>query len=416
MFMLTRNNRVVVTGIGVVAPNGIGKEAFWDTLVAGRSGIGPVTLFDASQHTCRIAGEVKNFDPIIHLGTGISYKRLARQSQLALAATFQALSDARLTQETLATTLGIPLVLGVSSSAIEVIEQGMARMTAKGPGRVPTHIVHGCQPHQAASTIVRHIPWLTSSSTIASACAAGLDAIASATDLIRQGRADVAICGGTDAPINALTLACLAQGGMISHHNIPAKASSPFSSDRNTGIISEGSGILILESLNHARARGATPYLEITGYATHTDPHPDQPESGLASTIIASLANAQHRVADVDYICAHGPSDRTLDLLETNVIKTVFGQRAYQIPITSIKGVTGNPLSAAGPLQVITCALIFLNNRIPPTANLDKPDPDCDLDYVPTTARHFSPQCILINSHGLGGGNSCLVVERVGVE
>ena len=412
--MLTRNNRVVVTGIGIVAPNGLGIDAFWTSLLEGRSGIGPVSLFDASQHTCRIAGEVRDFDPNIHIGKGISHKRLARQSQLALAAAFQAIEDACLSKQTLVTSLGVPLILGVSSSAIEVIEQGMARMTAKGPTRVPSHIVHGCQPHQAASTIARHIPLLTSSSTVSSACAAGLDAIATATDIIRQGRAEVALCGGTDAPINALTLACLAQGGLISHHGNPAKASSPFSADRSTGIVSEGSGILVLESLDHARARGAIPYLEITGYASLHDLHPEQPESGLAATMMAALANARHRAEDVDYICAHGPSDRSLDRTETNVIKQVFGQRAYQIPVTSIKGVIGNPLSAAGPLQVIACALMLRNNRIPPTANLDKPDPECDLDYVPSTARHYSPRCILINAHGLGGGNSCLVVERIG--
>ena len=411
--MLTRDNRVVVTGIGVVAPNGIGKEAFWNSLVEGRSGVGPVTLFDASQHTCRIAGEVKGFDPQIHLGSGIPHKRMARQSQLALAAAFQAVADAGLSRNSVVTTLPIPLVLGISSSAIEVIEEGMERLIEKGPSRVPCHIVDGCRPHQAASILILNIPLLASSTTVSSACSAGLDAIASAAALIREGRAEVAVAGGADAPINSLTMACLARSRLIAHHDNPLKASCPFSADRNAGVVAEGAGIVVLESLDHARARGATPYLEITGYATLCDPRLDEPESGLGPTIKAALANARRRPGDVDYICAHGPSDRLLDQLETNVIKSVFGSHAYRIPVSSIKGVTGNPFAAAGAFQVAACALILRDNLIPPTANLDKPDPECDLDYVPLVARHATPQCLLIQSHGMGGGNSCLVAERV---
>jgi len=411
--MLTRDNRVVVTGLGIVAPNGIGKEAFWGSLVEGRSGVGPVTLFDASQLPCRIAGEVNDFDPKTHLGPDISHKRMARQSQLALAAAFQAVADAGLSRNSVDTSLPVPLVLGISSSAIEVVADSMEILMTKGPSRVPFHSVDACRPHQAASILAHYIPLLSSLTTVASACSAGLDAIASAAALIREGRAEVAVAGGADAPINALTLACLAKGRFIAHHDNPLKASCPFSADRNAGVISEGAAIVVLESLDHARARGATVYLEITGYATLSDPRLDEPESGLGPTIKAALANARHRLGDVDYICAHGPSDRCLDHLETNVIKSVFGSHAYRIPVTSIKGVTGNPFAAAGPLQVAACALILRDNLIPPTANLDKPDPKCDLDYVPLVARHAAPQCILINSHGMGGGNSCLVVERV---
>jgi len=411
--MVTCNNRVVVTGMGVVAPNGIGKDAFWSSLLEGRTGIGLITLFDASQHSCRNAGEVKGFDPRIHLGPDISFKRMSRQSQLALAAAFQAVADANLSRDTVVTTLPVPLVLGISSGAIEVFEESMGRLLAKGPGRVPSHSVEAGRPHQASSIIARHIPLLTCSTTVASACSAGLDAIASAAAIIREGRAEVVITGGADAPVNSLLLACLAKSRLIAHHDNPAKASCPFSADRNTGVVSEGAGILVLESLDHARARGATPYLEISGYASFIDPTLEEPESGLGSTIKAALANARHRPGDVDYICAHGPSDRYLDLLETRVIKSVFGPHAYRIPVSSIKGVTGNPFAAAGAFQVAACALMFRDNLIPPTANLEKPDPECDLDYVPLTARRAAPKCVLINSHGMGGGNSCLVVERV---
>ena len=406
--------RVVVTGVGVVAPNGIGKDAFWTSLLECRSGVKAITLFDASQHPCRIAGEVQDFDPAVHLGPGINAKRLARQTQLALAATFEALADAGISRETLASESAVPLILGVSSSAIEVIEYGMERMLERGPGKVPSHIVHACQPHQAASIVSQHIPLLTRSTTISSACAAGVDAIAVAAELIRSERADVAICGGTDAPINPLTFACLAKAGLVSLRNeTPGKASRPFDLDRDSGIISEGAGILILENLDHARARGATPYLEITGYATHVDTDLDISGSGLEPTMIESLANAGRRPGNVDYICAHGPGHPYLDRIETLMIKNVFGAQAHRIPVSSIKGVTGNPLSAAGALQLIACSMAMRHDLIPPTANLDTPDPDCDLDYVPKVPRAAHLGCILINAHGLGGGNSCLVVERI---
>lgn len=338
---------------------------------------------------------------------------MARQSQLALAAAFEAVADARLSRDTLPTGLPIPLVLGVSSSAIEVIERGMERMIAHGPGRVPFHVVDGCRPHQAAGVLIQHIPLLGAATTVSSACSAGLDAIASAARLIREGQAEVALAGGADAPINALTMACLAQDRFIAHHDHPSRASSPFSADRTAGVVSEGAGLVVLESLEHARARGVTPYLEITGFASLVDPCLDAPESGLGPTLKAALANACHHLDDTDYICAHGPGDPLLDRLETQAIKSAFGQKAYRIPITSIKGVTGNPFAAAGAFQVAACALVCRDNLIPPTANLDKPDPECDLDYVPGAARRAAPRCILILSHGMGGGNSCLVVERV---
>ncbi|MEI8140054.1 MAG: beta-ketoacyl-[acyl-carrier-protein] synthase family protein [bacterium] len=411
---MPHNNRVVVTGLGVVAPNGIGKEAFWSSLLECRSGIKTITLFDASKHSCRIAGEVSDFDPAVHIRPGINTKRLARQTQMALAATAQAFLDANLSCDTLISEKAIPLVLGVSSSAIEVIEHGMERMAGRGPEKVPSHIVHACQPHQAASIIALNFPLISRSTTIASACAAGLDAIGAAADLIRAGRADVVVCGGTDAPINPLTFACLAKAGLVSLRNeTPGKASRPFDADHDSGVISEGAGILILENLTHALARNAKPYLEITGYATRFDTDPAVSGSGLNATMNEALANAGRRPLNVDFICAHGPGHPVLDRMETKMIKNVFGTHAHKVPVSSIKGVTGNPLSAAGPFQLIACSLATRHGIIPPTANLEKPDLECDLDYVPLHARHAHLNCILINAHGLGGGNSCLITERV---
>ncbi len=411
---MSGRNRVVVTGIGVVAPNGIGKDAFWSSLLEGRSGIKTITLFDASQHPCRIAGEVQDFNPTIHIDKQISTKRLARQTQMAIAATGQAFRDAGLSLETLRSDKAVTLILGVSSSALEIIECGMGKMREKGPVKVPSHIVHACQPHQAASMIALHYPLIARSSTVASACSAGLDAIGAATELIRSGRSDVVVCGGTDAPITPLTFACMAKAGLVSFRNEPPeKASRPFDADRDSGVISEGAGILILENLTHALSRNAIPYLEIIGYATRFDTEPAVSGSGLDSTIIECLANAGRRPMHVDYICAHGPGHPELDRVETRMIKNVFGQHAYKIPVSSIKGVTGNPLSAAGAFQVIACSMAIKHGIIPPTANLEKPDPICDLDYVPKIPRFAHLNCILINSHGLGGGNSCLVLEKM---
>ena len=412
--MLTRN-RVVVTGLGIVAPNGIGKVDFWNSLLAAQSAIGPITLFDASQHSSRIAGEVKVFDPKIHLaGTEVNSRRLARHTQFALAATLMALNDANLTEQDVRPKAAFPLVLGVSTSAFDVIEDAMERMMERGPERVPSHVVHASNPHQAATLVSQHVPLVTRALTISSACAAGVDAVGVAADMIRAGKVDVAVCGGPDACVTPLAFAVLAKAGLLSMRNDePEKASRPFDVDRDSGVISEGAGLIILENLDHARGRGAQPYLEITGQATRLDPDLNVPGSGFYETMTEAMANAGRRATDVDYISAHGPGHPVLDRVETAMIKKVFGQRAYSVPVSSIKGVIGNPLSAAGALQVIACCLAVRHGIIPPTANLDIADPECDLDYVPRVARRARISCALVNSHGVGGGNTTLVLETV---
>lgn len=411
--MLNRN-RVVVTGVGVVAPNGIGKDLFWSSLLAGKSGIGPITLFDASQHPSRIAGEVRDFDPARHLGPAVKAKRMARQTQLALAACCQAIADAALTPDGMPSGLAVPLFLGVSSSALEIITQGVHRMTKHGPGWIPAHSAYSSLPHQAAGVISENLPFLTQATTTSSACAAGIDAIAAAADMIRCGKCDIAICGGTDAPINPVTYGGLASAGLVSLRNdMPERACRPFDLDRDSGVVSEGAGILVLENHDHARSRGVRAYLEVTGYATRVDPDMNTPGSGLEITMREALANAGRRPDAVDYLCAHGPGHPTIDRVETEMIKRVFGARAYRMPVSSIKAVTGSPLAAAGPLQVIACAMALRDDMIPPTANLEKPDPDCDLDYVPRQARHARLAVVLVNAHGFGSGNSTLVLERV---
>jgi len=409
-----RADRVVVTGMGLVAPNGIGVEVFWESLLRGETGIGPITLFDARRHPCRVAGEVKGFSPAAHIGEGINARRMARQTQLAMAATLMAVDDAGIICNGVPPRHSTPLLLGASSNAIDVIEPAMRKMFSKGPTRVPSHIVHASHPQQAASVIGEHLGFVGQASTISSACAAGLEAVAGARQMVRDGRAELAVAGGTDAPVTAFTFACFSKACLVPPTNgQPGKAGRPFDLNRKAGVISEGAGVVVLETPEHARARQATPILEITGFASSSDMEADEPGTGLSRTMRDALANAGRHVQDVDFVSAHGPGHPVLDKVETDAIKRVLSDHAYRIPVTSIKGAVGNPLAAAGVMQLIACALTIRDDVIPPTVNLETPDPECDLDYVPGTARRARVNCALINSHGLGGGNSTMVVERV---
>ena len=410
----TRQHRVVVTGLGVLAPNGTGLDSFWQSLLKCRSGVGPITLFDASDFPVRVAGEVKDFDIRKLIGGQIKTNRLGRHTQLALAATHFAIKHAGLDQAMLQACSPIPVIIGVSTSAIEVIERGKETMTAHGPSKVSPYIVSACQPHAIASAISESLGISTRATTVSTACPAGLDAVSLAVDCIRDGRAEIAITGGADAPINPLTVACFGATGLVpTDSKNPEKLSRPFDRDRQGGILAEGSGILILENLEHALARGAIPMAEIAGYGTRVDPTGNPPTSGLADSMSLALANAGCRAEKIDYVCAHGPSDPLLDKVETACIKKVFGKHAYQIPVSSIKGVTGNPLAAAGPLELATCVMAIQEGLVPPTANHEHSDADCDLDYVPRKPLKMDINRALINIHGLSNGNSTMIIDKV---
>ncbi|MEO5718676.1 MAG: beta-ketoacyl-[acyl-carrier-protein] synthase family protein, partial [Chthoniobacterales bacterium] len=355
-----QQNRVVVTGMGVLAPNGTGLEAFWKSLVAGESGIGPITLFDASKFKSRIAGEVKNFNPNDYLGVGEKPRRLSRGTQLAFAATQSALRDSRIDLLSLAGRARgpLPIILGVGTSAMDVLQTGFEALRNRGPASIKPFAVGACAPQAAASFIGRKLGVETRTTTISSTCVSGLDAIGTATALIRSGESEIAIAGGADAPVTPLAMASFMTAGLSSCRNgDPERASRPFDRDRDSGVISEGAGVLILENLVHCLARGAEPYCEITGYALQMDSDPDMPGSGLEFTMLSALANANCTPHDIDYVCAYGPGHPVFDRIELDVIKRVFSPRAAAVPITSIKGVTGNPLAAAGPLQTIASAL-----------------------------------------------------------
>ncbi|MFZ3375130.1 MAG: beta-ketoacyl-[acyl-carrier-protein] synthase family protein [Chthoniobacterales bacterium] len=411
---MNKRNRVVITGIGILAPNGIGLEAFWESLLAGRSGIGPITLFDANGYKSRIAGEIKDFNPEDYIEPELRPERMARHTQLAYTAAMMALKDAGLDPSNLELPSPTPVVIGVSTSAIDVIESVYFAMRGKGPNRAPTTSAAASIPQAAANVIADRIGISANAATVSSACPSGVDALADAAAMIRSGEAEIAIAGGADAPITPLTMASFIASGLSSSRNDePEKASRPFDLDRDSGVISEGACVMVLENLERAEARGARLYIEISGYGKERDLDPQKPASGLEDSMKIALANAHRTTDDVDYICAYGPGHPVLDVAEVGVIKKVFQRRAYEVPVSSIKGVTGNPLAAGGPFQVASCALVIRDQIIVPTANYETPDPACDLDFVPKRARKANVNCALVNVRGLGGNASSLVVDRI---
>ena len=407
-----KRNRVVITGMGILAPNGIGNDKFWESLLAGRSGIGPITLFDASDLKSRIAGEVKNFDPHDYIEPELKPKRMARHTQFAYAAAMMALEDAGLEVSEADLPSPTPVVVGVSTSAMDIIERSISNFAERGENGISPTAVGALTPQAAANVIADRIGVHAHASTVSSACPSGLDALAIAATMIESGAAELAIAGGADAPITKHTFAAFIATGMSSCRNgEPERASRPFDLERDSGVISEGAGMFVLEDLERAEARGARSYLEINGYARQRDDIPENPGSGLLGSMRLALANSSRSIDAIDYICAYGPGHPVLDAAEVRYIKEVFGERAYSMPISSIKGVTGNPLAAGGPLQVAACALSLRDQIIPPTANYELPDPDCDLDFVPR-ARKAKLDSILLNVRGLGGSASSLVVSR----
>jgi 3-oxoacyl-[acyl-carrier-protein] synthase II len=408
-------SRVVVTGMGVVAPNGIGLDAFWDSLINCKSGVGPITRFDASDFPVKIAGEVKNFDLRDYFGKDCRPHRYSNQTQFGLVACKQALEQAGLTPEMLKKEDCIPVILGVASSATHLVEHGIEVMNKRGAEKTPL-TVRAIPPAATAGAISHFFDFQVSATTISSCCPSGLDAVCEAARLIQDGRSDIVLAGAADSYVTPITVAGFAAISLTSRSSDfpPEEISRPFDLKRSGGVFSEGAGFLVLERLDSALARGATPLMEIVAGARFTDSIEGGDLNGMRKSMDAALKNAGIYPEQVDYICADAASQITMDAAETKMIKKVFGERAYRIPVSSIRGVMGHALASSALMQMVTCALTMKHQLIPPTANLIYPDPNCDLDYVPLKPRKAKVEIAIANSRGMAKENSTLVVKRMG--
>lgn len=407
------NNRVVVTGMGIVAPCGIGRDAFWDSLINCKSGIGPITRFDASGFPVRIAGEVKNFDLCDYFGKDCRPQRYSHQTQMGLVACKQALEQASLTMEDLKRYDSIPVMMGVASSANHLIERNAEVLSEKGPHKVPL-TVRAFPPAATAGAISHVFGFRASVTTISSCCPSGLDAVCEATRLIQTGRSDIAFAGAVDSYLTPVTVASFAAIRLTSSSTEfpPEEVCRPFDKKRSGVVFAEGAGLLVLERLDSALARGVVPLMEIVAGARFTDSVDGGDLDGMYRSMDAALKNAGIYPEQVDYICANAPSAPAMDIHEVKVIKKVFGSHAYRIPVSSIHGVTGHALASSALMQMVTCAQAMKYQMVPPTANLTHPDPECDLDHVPLVPRKATVNIILANAHGMAAENSTLVVKK----
>ena len=407
--------RIVVTGIGVVSPIGLTTDATWQSLVAGRSGVGRISAFDAEGFETTIAAEIPDFDPTNYMERKEA-RRADRFSQFALAAAKEALGQAGLLQEE---PLGdrVSSLIASGVGGIITLSEQYDVLREKGPKRISPFLIPMMLIDMAGGNVSITYGARGPSFATVSACASGADAIGNGMDLIRKGVIDVAICGGSEAPICPIAVAGFNSAGALSRNNeVPEAASRPFDAQRDGFIIGEGSGVLIIERLEHALERGATPLVELSGYGVTSDAsHITQPApfgEGGARAMRQAIAGAGLKAEDVDYINAHGTSTAINDKAETDAIKTVFGDDAYKVAVSSSKSMTGHLLGAAGALEAAICVLSIERGCIPPTINLTNPDPECDLDYTPHNARMTKVDVAMTNSLGFGGHNTALLFQR----
>ena len=407
--------RVVVTGMGVVSALGNSVKEYWDGLVAGRSGIAPITLCDPEGYPCRIAGEVKGFDPAEYINHREA-RRMARFSQLAVAACHMALKDSGL-EWSGEEGERVGVVLGNGVGSLPTTEEVCKEVLTKGGGRINPFFIPMILPNMAAANIAMTFGAKGYNSTVITACAASTQSIGDAAEAIRRGVADVVLTGGTEAGISPLGLAgfCILRA-LSTRNEEPERASRPFDAQRDGFVPGEGAAILIVESLEHAIGRGASILAEVGGYGVSSDAfhavQPDETGEGASRAMRLALGDAGITTAQVDYINAHGTSTPLNDAIETTAIKQVFGERAYQIPISSTKSMIGHAMGSAGALEAVACIKTIQDGIIHPTINQDFPDPNCDLDYVPNVARHQRVDIALSNGFGFGGQNACLVLRR----
>ena len=412
-------HRVVITGVGAVTPLGVGVDALWEGVLAGRSGIRRITRFDPSPFPTQIAGEVPDFDPTAFMERKDA-RRMDRFTQFAVASVAMALEDAGLRLDDVdRDRLGV--VMGTGIGGIETFVEQAGVMAERGPDRVSPFFIPMMIANMAAGQVAIRFGARGPNSTLVTACAASAHAVGEAFRILQRGEADVMITGGAEAAIVPLGVAGFcAMKALSTRNDDPAAASRPFDRDRDGFVMAEGAGALILETLEHARRRGARVYAEIIGYGTTADAyHITQPApggEGGARAMQAALADAGLAPEQVDYINAHGTSTPQGDVAETQAIKRVFGEHAYRLAVSSTKSMTGHLLGAAGAVETILTALALRDGVLPPTINLDEPDPECDLDYVPNRARRRDIAVALSNSFGFGGQNACLALRRYEAE
>lgn len=409
------DGRVVVTGMGAVSPLGIGVAATWRGFTEGRSGIRTITLFDTSRVRVKIAGEVPDFEPEAYMPRKQA-RRLDRYSQLAVVAALEAREDANL-QIDEGNTHRVGVMVGTGIGGIMTIQEQIAVLYERGPDRLSPFVVPMMLPNMASGQVSIFLQARGPNLAATSACASGTDAIGIAADTLRRGDADIMITGGAEAPVCELGIAGFHAARALSTHNDdPPKASRPFDAERDGFVMGEGAGILVLERADDAVRRGARIWAEIAGYQNVGDAYhmtqPAEDAGGGARAMAGALAHAGIAPNEVDYINAHGTSTPINDRLETVAIKRVFGEAAYTIPISSTKSMIGHLMGASGAVEAIACIKAINEGLIPPTINLDHPDPDCDLDYVPHSARRAEVRVALSNSMGFGGHNACLVFKR----
>jgi 3-oxoacyl-[acyl-carrier-protein] synthase II len=410
------NNRAVITGLGLVTPLGNDVPTTWDGLVAGRSGVGPITHFDASDYSARIAAEVKGFDPAALFGHRDA-RRMDRFTQFAVAAAGQALDDSGLSL-TASNAHRIGAIIGSGiGGIISVLEQAEVLRT-RGPRRVSPFLIPMMLPDTAPGQVAITYGLKGPNFAVISACATGANAIGEAAEVIRRGAADAMLAGGAEAGIVPLAFAGFTVMQAVSTRNDePERASRPFDATRDGFVMGEGGGVVVLESETHARARGARIYAEIVGYGATADAYhitaPEETGEGAARAMQVALDQAGLAPEQIDYLNAHGTSTVLNDKGETAAIKAVFGDCAYQLPVSSTKSMTGHLLGGAGAVEAVFCALALNEGVLPPTINYEHPDPECDLDYVPNEARRVAVDVAMSNSFGFGGHNACLILKRM---
>ena len=408
--------RVVITGLGVITPLGQGIGAFWENLLAGQCGIGPVSAYDTEGYACAIAGEVKDFDPTPAFPSPKEVRRTDRFTQFAMVAGWEAINDSGLDLDA-ADRDRIGAFIGSGIGGLGTMEKQHKTLLDRGPGRVSPFFIPMMILNMASGMFSLYNGLRGPNIATCSACATASHAIGEAWRTLVMDDADVMLAGGTEAAVNPIAMSGFDSMKAMSRRNDdPQHASRPFDADRDGFVMGEGSGVVVLETLEHAKARGARIYCEIAGYGNTADAHhmtsPAPGGEGGARAMRAALTSGGLNPEDISYINAHGTSTPQGDVCETQAIKTVFGDHARRLAVSSTKGATGHMLGAAGSVEMAVCCKALETNIVPQTINYDTPDPDCDLDYVPNKPREMEVNAIANNSFGFGGHNACLVAKK----